>query len=106
MKERPTNQLKAPNQKTVDTMVMADREEDLETFDNLDDLFANWEHLGNENITAPVTLPKPLEPESKKEILSRLLEESQAIICRETNAADSQDFLYGEDGMHHVDRFT
>jgi len=37
--------------------------------------------------------------ETKKEILSRLLEESQTIICRETNAADSQDFLYGEDGM-------
>ena len=47
----------------------------------------------------PVTSPKPLEPESKREILSRLLEESQSIICRDTNAADSQDFLYGEDGM-------
>jgi len=40
-----------------------------------------------------------LDLETKKEILSRLLEESQSIICRDTNAADSQDFLYGEDGM-------
>ena len=47
----------------------------------------------------PVTSPKPLDSESKKEILSRLLEESQSIFCRDTNAADSQDFLYVEDGM-------
>ena len=43
-----------------------------------------------------------LDLETKKEILSRLLEESQSIICRETNAADSQDFLYGEDGIDGV----
>ena len=99
MKERPTNQLKVPNQKTVDTMVLADREEELETFDNLHDLFASWVQLENKKITGPVTSPKPLDPESKREILSRLLEESQSIICRDTSAADSQDFLYGEDGM-------
>ena len=80
-------------------MVMADREEELETFDNFDDLFASWEKLGNKNIKAPATSPKPLDPETKREILSRLLEESQSIICRDTSAADSQDFLYGEDGM-------
>jgi hypothetical protein len=45
------------------------------------------------------TSPKPVDPETKREILSRLLEESQSIIDRGTNAADSQDFLYGEDGM-------
>ena len=99
MKEKFTNQVKVPNKKTVDTMVMADREEELESFDNLDDLFTSWEQLGNKNITGPVTSPKPLDPEAKREILSHLLEESQSIICRETNAADSQDFLYGEDGM-------
>ena len=98
-KEKPTNQVKVPNQKTIETMVMADREEELETFDNLDDLFASWEQLGNKNITGPLTSPKPLEPESKREILSRLLEESQSMICRDTNAANSQDFLYGEDGL-------
>ena len=96
---QPTNQLKVPNQKTIETMVMADREVELETFDKLNDLFASWEQLGNKNITRPLTSPKPLEPESKREILSRLLEESQSIICRDTSAADSQDFLYGEDGM-------
>ena len=80
-------------------MVMGDREEELETFDNLDDFFASWEQLGNKNKNGPVTSPKPLDPEAKREILSHLLEESQSIICRETNAADSQDFLYGEDGI-------
>ena len=99
MKERPSNQVNVPNQKTIETMVMADRDEELETIDNLHDIFARWEQLGNQNIMGPVTSPKPLDPESKREILSRLLEESQSIICRDTNAADSQDFLYGEDGM-------
>ena len=45
----------------------------------------------------------PIRPvvnlETKKEILYRLLEESQGIICRETNAAHSQDFLCCLDGM-------
>ena len=99
MNEKPTNQLKVPNQKTADTFVLADREEELEIFDSLDDLFASWEQLANKNITGPVTSPKPLEPEAKREILSRLLEESQSITCRDTNSADSQDFLYGEDGL-------
>ena len=66
MKERPSNHVNVPNQKTIETMVIADREEELETFDNLDDLFASWEQLENKNITGPVTSPKPLEPESKR----------------------------------------
>ena len=45
----------------------------------------------------------PIRPvvnlETKMEILSRLLEESKSIIWRDTDAAHSQDFLYGEDGM-------
>ena len=57
------------------------------------------EYLSNEIISDISIHPKPVDPETKREILSRLLEESQGIICRDTNAADSQDFLYGEDGM-------
>ena len=57
------------------------------------------EYLSNEIVSDTSIHPKPLDQETKREILSRLLEESQSIICRETNAADSQDFLYGEDGM-------
>ena len=45
----------------------------------------------------------PIRPvvnlETKMEILSRLLEESQSIIWRDTDAAHSQDFLYSKDGM-------
>ena len=57
------------------------------------------EYLSNEIVSDTSNHSKPLEPESKREILSRLLEESQSMICRDTSAADSQDFLYGEDGM-------
>jgi hypothetical protein len=99
VKEKPTNQGKVPNKKTVETMVMADREEELETFDNLNDLFANWDSLKNEDKDNIRKSSKPLDVETKREILSRLLEESQGIICTETNATDSQDFLYGKDGM-------
>ena len=80
-------------------MVMADREEELETFDNLNDLFANWDSLKDEDKDNTRKSSKPLDEETKREILSRLLEESQGIICTETNATDSQDFLYGKDGM-------
>ena len=34
-----------------------------------------------------------LKLKTKKEILSRLLEESQSIICRDTDAAHSRDFF-------------
>ena len=57
------------------------------------------EYLSNEIVSDTSSHSKPLDLETKREILSRLLEESQGIICRDTNAADSQDFLYGEDGM-------
>ena len=57
------------------------------------------EYLSNEIVSDTSNHSKPLVPESKRKILSRLLEESQSIICRGTNTADSQDFLYGEDGM-------
>jgi hypothetical protein len=99
VKEIPTNQVKVPNKKTVETMVMADLEEELETFDSLDDFFASWDQFGNKNKNGRSTLPKPLDPEAKREILSRLLEKSQSIIFLDTNAVGSQDFLYGEDGM-------
>jgi prevent-host-death family protein len=53
---------------------------------------------GNE-VVKLVPIKPALDEDTKKEIISRLIQESQRIISRETNAADSQDFLYGEDGM-------
>jgi addiction module RelB/DinJ family antitoxin len=35
-------ELKVPNSLTVDTLAKAERREDLETFDSLDDLYASW----------------------------------------------------------------
>jgi hypothetical protein len=52
--------------------------------------------LSNEIVSDTSNHSKPLEPEAKRETLSRFLEGSQVIICLDTNAADSQDLLYGE----------
>ena len=42
---------------------------------------------------------RSLDRKAKQKILSRLLNESAGKISRVTDAAHSQDFLYGEDGM-------
>jgi hypothetical protein len=44
-------------------------------------------------------LHPPVDRKAKQKILSRLLNESAGKIFRDTDAAHSQDFLYGEDGM-------
>ena len=54
------------------------------------------EYLNNEIVSDTSNHSKPLKPEAKRETLSRFLEGSQGIICLDTNAADSQDLLYGE----------
>jgi len=53
-----------PNKKTAKTLAMADREEELETFDNLDDLFTRCKQFGHNNLKCRTKSPKPLEEES------------------------------------------
>ena len=69
-------------------------------FDGVVDLFKSWEDSSTKDKEFDSSIRKlSFDRKTKEKILSRLLEESQSIICRETNAAHSQDFLYGEDGM-------
>ena len=72
----------------------------MESFDNVEDLFKSWEDSTSkdEEFDSSVLHP-PADRKTKQKILSRLLKESAGKICRDTDAAHSQDFLYGEDGM-------
>ena len=89
-----------PNETTVKAIHQAECGHELESFDNVEDLFKSWDDSASkdEEFDSSV-LHSPVDRKAKQTILSRLLEESQTIICRDTDAADSQDFLYGVDGM-------
>ena len=66
----------------------------------MEDLFKSWDDSStkDEKFDSSVLHP-PLDRKTKQMILSRLLDESAGKISRDTNAATSQDFLYGVDGM-------
>ena len=79
---------------------MADHGHELECFDSVEDLFKSWEvsTSKDEEFDSSVLHPS-VDRKTKEKILSRLLNESAGKISRHTDAAHSQDFLYGEDGM-------
>jgi hypothetical protein len=65
-------------------------------FDGVVDLFKSWEDSSTKDKEFDSSIRKlSFDRKTKEKILSRLLEESQGIICRDTNAADSQNFLLG-----------
>ena len=66
----------------------------------MEDLFKSWDDSStkDEKFDSSVLHP-PVDRKAKQKILSRLLNESAGKIFRDTDAAHSQDFLYGEDGM-------
>ena len=96
---QPDNQ-KNPNKKTIKAIHQAECGHELESFDNVEDLFKSWEDSTSkdEEFDSSVLHP-PVDRKAKQKILARLLNESASKICRDTDAAHSQDFLYGEDGM-------
>jgi len=96
---QPNNQ-KIPNKKTIEAIHQAECGDELESFDSVEDLFKNWENSStrDEKFDSSVLHP-PVDRKTKEKILSRLLNESTGMICRDTDAATIQDFLYGEDGM-------
>ena len=53
----------------------------------------------DEKLDSSVIGIRSVDRKAKQKILSRLLNESAGKISRDTDAAHSQDFLYGEDGM-------
>ena len=96
---QPNNQ-KIPNKKTIEAIQQAECGDELESFDSVEDLFKNWENSStrDEKFDSSVLHP-PVDRKTKEKILSRFLNESAGKISRDTNAAHSQDFLYGKDGM-------
>ena len=94
------NRSHIPNETTVKAIQQAECGHELESFDNVQDLFKSWDDTStkDEKFDSSVLHP-PVDRKTKEHILSRLLNESAGKISRDTNAATSQDFLYGEDGM-------
>ena len=96
---QPDNQ-KNPNKKTIKAIQQSECGHELESFDNVKDLFTSWEDsTSNDEKFDSSGRHRSLDRKAKQKIISRLLNESAGKISRVTDAAHSQDFLYGEDGM-------
>ena len=96
---QPNNQ-KIPNKKTIEAIHQAECGDELESFDNVEDLFQSWDDATSKDEKFDSSdRHRSLNRKTKEKILSRFLNESAGKISRDTNAAHSQDFLYGEDGM-------
>jgi len=93
---QPDNQ-KNPNKKTIKVIHQAECGHELESFDNVEDLFKSWDDSASKDDSSDRL--RSVERKAKQKILARLLNESAGKISRDTDAAHSQDFLYGEDGM-------
>ena len=89
-----------PNETTVKAIQQSECGHELESFDNVQDLFKSWDDSASkdEKFDSSV-IHSPVDRKAKQKILSRLLNESAGKISRDTDAAHSQDFLYGVDGM-------
>ena len=89
-----------PNETTIEAIHQAECGHELESFDNVEDLFKSWEDSStkDEKLDSSDRL-RSVDRKTKEKILSRLLNESAGKISRDTDAAHSQDFLYGKDGM-------
>ena len=94
------NSQKIPNKKSIEAIALADYGHQLESFDNVEDLFKSWDDATTKDKELDLGVLDPsTDRKTKEHILSRLLRESAGNICRDSDAAHSQDFLYGEDGM-------
>ena len=98
--QKHCNRSHIPYETTIEAIHQAECGHELESFDNVEDLFKSWEDSStkDEKLDSSVLHP-PVERKTKEKILSRLLNESAGKISRDTDAAHSQDFLYGVDGM-------
>ena len=94
------NRSHIPNVTTIEAIHQAECGDELESFDSVEDLFQRWDDAASkdEEFDSSVLHP-PVDRKAKQKILSRLLNESAGKISRDTDAAHSQDFLYGVDGM-------
>ena len=98
--QKHCNRSHIPNETTNEVIHQAECGHKLESFDNVEDLFQSWDDATSkdEKFDSSVLHP-PVDRKAKQKILARLLNESAGKISRDTDAAHSQDFLYGEDGM-------
>ena len=98
--QKHCNRSHIPYETTIEAIHQAECGHELESFDNVEDLFQSWDDATSKDEKFDSSdRRRSLNRKTKEHILSRLLNESAGKISRDTNAATSQDFLYGEDGM-------
>jgi len=100
LSQQHCNRSHIPIETTMKAIHQAECGDELESFDSVEDLFKSWEDSSTKDEKLDSSdRRRSLNRKTKEHILSRLLNESAGKISRDTNAATSQDFLYGEDGM-------
>ena len=89
-----------PNETTVKAIQQSECGHELESFDNVEDLFKSWGDATSKDKELDLGVLDPsTDRKTKEKILSRLFNESASKISRDIDASHSQDFLYGEDDM-------
>ena len=84
------------NKTTVKAILQSECGHELESFDNVKELFKSWDDTSTKDEKFDLSVLNPsLGKKTKRTILSGLLDESASKICRDTDASHSQDFLYG-----------
>ena len=98
--QKHCNRSHIPNEATIKAIQQLECGEELESFDSVEDLFKSWEDSSKKDEKLDSSdRHRSLDRKTKEKMLSRLLNESAGKISRDTDAAHSQDFLYGKDGM-------
>ena len=98
--QKHCNRSHIPIETTIEAIHQAECGEELKNFDRVEGLFKSWEDSSTKDEKLDSSdRRRSVDRKTKQNILARLLNESAGKISRVTDAAHSQDFLYGKDGM-------
>ena len=79
-----------PNVTTIEVIHQAECGHELESFDNVEDLFKSWEYYTSKDEEFDSSVLHPtVDRKTKEKILSRLINESADKISRDTDAGHS-----------------
>ena len=84
------NRLQIPNETTIEAIHQAECGHELESFDNVEDLFKSWDDSTSKDEEFDSSVLHPtVDRKTKEKILSRLINESADKISRDTDAGHS-----------------
>ena len=86
------NHTHVPNKTTIKALEKSDRGEELQNFDNLEDLFASWESHTKEDEAESSNSAEHRRAKRKK-VIDCIIKSASGKISKGTTAARSQDFF-------------